>query len=232
MLNQDIKEIIQNYADDGTVSGVYLASLTGEVLEEDPTMVEIVLYGKNFYAKPCMMFGHFSVPNKEWLEEYKDEVLAWVAFENGNPSHPVLMGIHPVDGKKPEGNYPRNYTWKSVEFSYEFDDKDKKYTIKHKDGATFEIDGKTNKIALVSKQGKKIVMDNFVTIGSGSGVSPAVMGNELKVVLTSLISALSGAIVQVDPITHIGGFNPATISALQAVAAQLDTFLSKHIKID
>lgn len=42
------------------------------------------------WARPCFPYGHFFVP------EVGDKV--WLAFENGNPSHPVWLGIwYPQD---------------------------------------------------------------------------------------------------------------------------------------
>jgi Type VI secretion system/phage-baseplate injector OB domain len=46
------------------------------------------------WARPCFPYGHFFVPEKQ------DKV--WIAFENGNPGHPVWLGIWYPKGKIPE----------------------------------------------------------------------------------------------------------------------------------
>jgi uncharacterized protein involved in type VI secretion and phage assembly len=45
------------------------------------------------WARPCMPFAHFFVPD---VGDY-----VWVAFENGDPSAPVWLGIWYPDGKVP-----------------------------------------------------------------------------------------------------------------------------------
>lgn len=254
VLTEDFNELLRAIASDGKLGGVYMGIPTGEVLtEEDTTYIEILIHGKSFFAKPCMMFGHYSVPNKEWLDKYKKEIMCCVAFENGNPAHPVFMGIVPLDGKAPTGNYPNTSGWKSVEFNYLFDDKAKSATIQKINGDVVErtltitdnlikafdkngnflvIDTNLDTIEIKSKNGQGVKFNINTILGGGEGVQSAVLGDILKSLLEQTLQTLSTATVIVNPTTFIGVFDPAVIAQLNSIKAQLINILSKKVKLD
>lgn len=231
MLTQDFEDMIKRFADNGSVGGVFLAKPTGKVLDEDKTFIEVEVYNKSMYAKPCMSFGSFSVPNEDWLKEYKDEIMVWVAFENGNPAHPVYMGVCPADEKNPSGNYPNIKTWKSIEFNYIFDDKDKKFKIEHKDGSFLSIDGNSGEIECKSKDGQGWKANTQTILGGGNGTKSAVLGETIVQLLDTALTALIGATIP-TPTGGVGTLDPAVITQLTNVKAQLNTSLSQKVKLD
>jgi len=245
MLSKQQREILKQATDNGLICGVQLAIPTGKVLEEDATYIEVLIYGKSVFAKPSMAFGSFNVPNKEWLDEYKDEVSVWVAFENGDPAHPVYLGVCPRDGKTPEGNYPRTKSWKSVEFEYIFDDKEKTFTLKHKDGAIWTIDGNSGEIEFKSKDGQGFKAKTETILGGGNGQQSAVLGEKNKDAILELskkIDAIYQAISSAGVASMDGGatFKASLISALSGngfpitpnVTTMAEQTLSEKVKLD
>lgn len=250
MLNEDIIEIFQGFAKDKKASGVYLAQPTGEVLEEDATYIEVILYGKSVYAKPCMAFGSYNVPDAEWLKKYKEEISVWVAFENGNPAHPVYLGVAPRDGKAPEGNFPEIKSFKTAEFSCSYNDPEKVFKLAKIDGQnqeTHKIEITENSLLLSdtknnllefdfetgvfkARNSKKSGIDigELVDLGKGGSTHSALLGEEVLNKITALILELSSAlssiskgIIIVNPTTMTGVFDPATISTLATNIANL-----------
>jgi uncharacterized protein involved in type VI secretion and phage assembly len=83
--------------------GVYVASVEGVEAEDDDRLGRIqvsvpAIFGEvspeyHVWARPCFPYGHFFVPEKG------DRV--WVAFENGNPTAPVWLGVLYPKGKVP-----------------------------------------------------------------------------------------------------------------------------------
>jgi uncharacterized protein involved in type VI secretion and phage assembly len=81
--------------------GVYVASVEG--VEDDDHLGRIqvtvpAVFGEVSpeyfaWARPCFPYGHFFVPEKG------DRV--WVAFENGDPTAPVWLGVLYAKGKVP-----------------------------------------------------------------------------------------------------------------------------------
>jgi uncharacterized protein involved in type VI secretion and phage assembly len=81
--------------------GVYVASVEG--VEDDDRLGRIqvtvpAVFGEVspeyfVWARPCFPYGHFFVPEKG------DRV--WVAFENGDPTAPVWLGVLYPKGKVP-----------------------------------------------------------------------------------------------------------------------------------
>ena len=240
---------------DGSLGGVYLAKPTGEVLAEDPTFIEVLIAGKSVYAKPCFSFGAWNAPNKEWLEKYKDEVMVWVCFEHGNDAHPVYIGVMPLNEKVSTLPYLRGKNWKSTEFSYYFDDKEKRFSLSKNDAEGVfergvEIDGDTiaiydskgNILALDSvtgqitfKNGKDFgirTLDDCVIVGSGEGTEMSIKGTTHIQSIQSILNGMLTATMLVNPATMTATFNPATISILSKEIAELSSNLSSQVKID
>jgi hypothetical protein len=153
-----LDDYIINVIETERLYGIYLAKPTGKVFDDDKTYIEITLAGKNTYAKPCLPMGYFYVPNEKWLEKYKDEIMVWVMFENGDPASPTYMGVCPLDGKMPstEG-YPSIMQFKSEQYLFTFND-EKKYIELKGDNFSLMID--TDKeIITLENGGGSIVMD-------------------------------------------------------------------------
>lgn len=233
MISADFKNVIREIADNGLLGGVYRATPTGEILsEEDGTYIEVMVMGKSVFAKPCMAFGEVNVPNKAWLEKYKNEILVWVAFEYGNPAHPVYLGVCTLDGKAIGGeDYPNVRSWKSVEYTYEFNDTKKTYRLEHiETGAHYSIDGTTGEIELKSGNGQGFKTNGSTTIlGSGEGAKSVAIGEEVIARFNDLMNALTaGTLVDINT----GVIMPTVVTALQGVSQALQTINSKEIKLD
>lgn len=209
MITADFVKTIQTFSDDGLLGGVFLAVPTGEVMEDDPTFIEVLIYGKSVYAKPCLGFGSYSVPTKEWLNKHKNEVLVWVAFENGNPAHPVYLGVCPTDKKTPENKTPEGFYWKSVDFVYNLSDKDRKFSFTHN-----------------NKNVMKYEEMSGISFLSGNEV--AVKGNTLGTFLQKFINIVMSA----QTMTTQDTLSVATITQLAQLQAEIENIKSKKIKIE
>lgn len=204
---EDFIDSIKRFADDGTLGGVFLAVPTGKTLEEDETFIEVVLYGKSVYAKPCMSFGSYNVPTREWLEKHKDEIMVWVAFENGNPAHPVYLGVCPNDKKAPKKPYD-GYFWKSVDYELTISNTNRNFEFSHREKNIIKYD---------ELSGIELLLGN----------EPAVLGNKLEVFLTKFISIISSAqTIDQKPLS------PATVSQLESLKAEISELKSQKIKIE
>lgn len=254
-LAEDIKRHLLDFLDLGEeAGGVYLMQPTGEVWDEDNTYIELEVGSKTFMAKPCMAFGSVNVPNKEWLQKYKDEISVYVSFENANPAHPVYLGCTPRDKAKMRTDFPNVNFWKSIEFDEEYNDKKKSYNFRKKDrnenferGYTiddkvikfydkdnnfWQINSQNGEIECKNKQGQGFKLNANTILGGGNGAQDAVLGNILKQLLQQALQTLASAQVIVNPATFIGVFDPAVITTLTTIIGQLDTMLSKKVKLD
>lgn len=221
-----IKEAMES---DAAVSGVFLAKPTGKLLDEDKTFVQLEFQSKLVYAKMMMPHGWFFVPTEKWLQKHKDEFLFLIAFEAGNPSHPVVLGMLPVDDKEPGGGYPNQAVFKTEEFEITVNDKEKTLTIKSDfdNGETQEVRLEQGKIVVQSGSGGSVTLDSTgVTINEGSDV--AVLGNQLVTFLNALVD-------QVALITTTNAAGPSgppnNVAAIQALKAQINVILSQKLKI-
>lgn len=249
MLTEDFEKLIQSMADDGKLGGVFMAIPTGEVLEEDKSFIEVLIYEKSFFAKPCMSFGSYNVPNKKWLQKYKNEIFVAVAFENGDPAHPVYLGAVPREGVHPKGAYPNATFWKGVEFDYVVDEDAKlfKFSKINEDGSVahsvsisdkitevgnsdtkITINHAENTILLKNKNGQQVVLNALTILGKGGTPRSAVLGEVLIgqigqtiAQLTSSLTTLISAQVVVNPTTYVGTFDPAVTTALGNVITSL-----------
>lgn len=247
-LGLDFEESLKALAEDGLIGGVQLCVPTGKVLDTDTTYIEVLIYGKSVFAKPCMAFGSYNVPDEQWLEKYKDEVLVWVAFENGNPAHPVYLGVCPMDGKSLDGSYPRKKVHKTTEFAITSDDdagtividklgeSEPRYSItldkelvKIADASNnLTLDFSNGKLQMVNADGQGIILKEHTVLGKGSAEKSAVLGETLNGLISESITetsnaltTLSTATVIVNPSTFIGIFNPAVITGLQTAITKL-----------
>lgn len=206
MLMDDFSRNFREMADDGRLGGIFLAVPTGRVLEDDPTFIEVIIYDQSFYAKPCLAFGSYNVPQKEWLEKYVDEVMVWVAFENGNSAHPVYLGVSPADSKVPAKPHD-GYYWKSTEFEYSLSDSGKNFSF--------------------TANSQNVISYNSTGITLLKGTDVAVKGNELESWLTQLVTAVKSIVT-----TNGGSLNPGSIAQLENLTAQLSKIKSTKIKIE
>ena len=251
IITKDLEDIFKGMADDGNIGGVFMATPTGKVLDEDKTYIEVLIYGKSYFAKPCMAFGSYNVPDETWLNKYKDEIMVWVAFENGNPAHPVYLGVAPRDEKSPTINFPEIKEFKTTEFKYSFNDKKKlfnfskinpendkieysidaeksKVSIKDQKNNRIVLDFNTGKIEMINSKKNGVILSEFTILGKGTGTNSAVLGeimisliSQIQVQISSALSILSSATVIVNPTTYIGTFDPAVITSLGQVSTQL-----------
>ena len=207
MLAGDLKRMLKKLTDDDVVGGVFLAVPTGEVLEENPNYIEVLIYNQSYYARPSMPFGVYNIPDKEWLKKYKDEILLVVAFENGNPAHPVVIGAVPTNKKYPAKAPIFGYNFKTAKYNLVIDDNEESLNLSTYKGQVINHDSKGIKIL--------------------SGKKSAVLGEELSDVLSDLITTLS-------TLTTVDGnsLNPATISNLEKIKSQIVNIKSKRVKIE
>tara|TARA_Y100000034_G_scaffold29728_1_gene36164 strand:+ start:39985 stop:40785 length:801 start_codon:yes stop_codon:yes gene_type:complete len=236
-------------------AGVHLCKMTGEVFEDDNTFVEVIIFGKSVFAKPCMAFGSHNIPDAEWLERYSGEYLAWVVFENGNPAHPVFMGVCPISGKSPK-NVPKAKITKTKDFRVTFFED--KYSIEKLDAEGNTVhhlimdsdktefsDGSGNMVVFNysnsqhifrNKSGQSVILNQKTILGAGTGTFRAVLGETLIQMIGSLttlsvtsISTLMNTPMVVNPTTMMATHNPATISMVQSNLTQIMTIQSQLI---
>lgn len=251
---EEFDEMFRLLADNGLLGGVYLGKPTGEVLEEDNTFIEIMLANKSFFAKPCFSFGGWNAPNKEWLKKYKDEIMVWVAFENGNDAHAVYLGVQPLNEKVPAMPYLRGKNWKSTKFSYYFDDTDGVFTLFRKDDKEKFIKGieiNDTEIKISDKKGNFLVVgsngqvsfknwkgqgikttDTTTVLGKGEGLQNAIKGTQHITNIQSILTQMVTTPMIVNPTTMMASFPPPLITSLTEAISKLTQDLSDSVKLD
>lgn len=231
-LGSELDELIRELADDGTLGGVYLAKPTGELLEEDHTYMEVLIGNKSFFAKPCFSFGSWNFPGEKWLKENKDKIMAWVAFENGNPAHAVYLGIQPLDNKMTDLPYKNGKNYSSTKYRYWIDDDGDEFKVERFSGKTVKQFVKINPTEIEIKSGDMgvVITDQSVVIGDGKGTQSVVMGEKLVNALTDLLTSImtDTLLVSGTSATH----SPAVTAKAGNVANMLTQTLSKKVKIE
>jgi hypothetical protein len=218
-------EAIQNAIEVEHEFGVQLVPITGKVLAEDPTYVEVLINGKSVYAKPCMPFGAYVVPNAQWLSENSAKVAAYVAFEKGNPAHPVYLGITYLDNVSMPTDYPNIAKYGSSDFEISMNDSQDELAIEAlKLGHSIKMS--SDGITLTNSSGFVIKMDSSsITIANQTATDGPVLSVPLINILTTLLQTLSS--VPVPPNTP--ALNAGTATSL---INQLNTIKSSNIKIN
>jgi len=181
----DLEELIWDVVKDQRLGGCYRVKATGKVNSDDKTYIEVSIGGKLTYAKPCMPFGWFYVPNEKWLKKHKDEVSLWVTFENGNPSHPTWIGVCPLDKKYPDADgYPSVAIFKTEQYSFEFND-EKKFIELKGENFSFKFDTDKEKFTFTHGGGKIILQKNKGIIISAENGKTIHVNNQGKISIGS-----------------------------------------------
>ena len=232
------------------VLGAKLVQCTGNVLEDDPTYIEVLINNKSVFAKPSFPLGWSHIPTADWLEKNKDKVGFYVIFENNNLAHPIWLGMTVLDNQSEHiDNYTDSVNIKTTNFEFTFDNKsdyfrvfrlegdsvnqeihfgeDGSISIKNKDNSSLIISGDT--VSITSKEQNKLVANSSITLGKGT--DKAVLGSVLINILTQLITAISTMTVTCGPPTSPSS-PPINIAQFQALQSQLNTILSQTIKIE
>ena len=221
-----IKEISQ---DEDKLNGIYLAIPTGNVLEEDKTFIQIRLYGKLRYAKPCFPFGWFNIPSQEWLQKYKEEIAIWIMFENGDRRFPVWVGVAPLNEKVPSGNFQNTTYFKSEKFSITLDDKEELFEIKNFEETGFISAKKYISLLYKNSYGIKALESSLELGKDGEEKTEAVLSNKLITLLGDILDELA----KITVISPVGETSPPkNIANILAFKQRLDAIKSKSVKID
>lgn len=207
MLTEDIQNTFRRLSAGDTVSGVFLAVPTGEVLKDDPNFIEVLIYNKSYFARMAMPFGSYNIPDKDWLKKYPGEVLLLVAFENGNPAHPVCIGAIPNEGKYPKKAPVYGYNFKTVQYNLVIDDKSKNMELTY--------------------DGKPLFKHTLSGVSLLGGTDSAVLGSVLEQFLNKFISIISTAkTMDMKPL------DPVTITQLEQLRAEIVKIKSIKVKIE
>lgn len=233
-MNEDVLELLQELFTKHIYPGVYLASPTGNLLEEeDKTFIEIEFRGNIVYAKPSMPFGTYFVPSTEWLEKHKESIGIWVAFEHGDPSYPVWMGVAPLDDKHPESeNYPKIAVRKTTEFTETFDDEAKSYALTDDEENGFRLEQKL--LSLLKGKQKLLIEEELTTLGKvDEDKIEAVRSTEL---IENLI-AIMEMVLDMQTISPVGNNStgrqdPASMQTFEKIKKDLEKIKSKSVKLD
>ena len=232
--------------------GVSLVKVTGKVLDEDKTYIEVDIHGRLCYAKMSMPFGWFSVPNEEWLEKYAGEIGAWIVYEKGNSAFPVIIGFNMLDDKAPSlDSYPRTVSFKTTEFEVLFDDEVKEYRFKKVTGDNNDMQQqllinedvmelrndtddylsiKEGEIIAETKDGQQLEITKGTVLGKkNASKEKAALGETTKGLLSDLIDAIL-KLTLVSPSGETG--TAVNLADFQAIKAKLDTMLSNSVKLD
>lgn len=214
-MHKTLPEMLQEAVRNGTeeIHGLRLAQPTGEVYEDDPSYIEVMMGGKSVFVKPCMPFGWYAVPSKEWWAANKSKWAVWIMPEMNNPAHWVWIGMCPLDDQKPESSsYPNVWEMKTRKWSLTFDDENDTVLLESITG------------------GEKIKIEpQKITFGAGN--ESLILGDQLTSFLGQLIDTLAAATIPTQT-GGIGTFDPGVITNLQAMKAQFETMKSQRINIE
>lgn len=251
MLADEMEEMMKDMTDDGLLGGVFLARPTGEVLDDDNTFIEVYISNKSFFAKPCFSFGSWNAPSKEWLTKYKDEIMVWIAYENGNPAHPVYLGVQPLNNKVPAMPYKNGKNWKSTKFRYWFDDETEEFYLE-KIGSKFSVKINSEILEILNAGGSKLTLvdktgqfelknksgigikstGTSVILGKGEGTQSVIKGENHIANIQTILNTLVSTPMIVNPTTGMATLPPPVIAQLSTAIGKLGLDLSKITKIE
>ena len=252
MLTDEVRESFKELMSDReTLGGVFLATFTGEVMEEDDTFAEIMLEGKLVYAKVCNSFGGWTLPDEDYLKEHGDNLRAWVAFENGNPAHPVILGVNYLDNKDNGNKLRKGKSYRSKYFRYWFNDEEKSFELLMFDDesnlvSTLQMNehgvmlsDKKNKTELIFSDGNfSLKNKDGITVktsgkklvaSSGQGQQALIKGTDAINAFTSIFTKM------LTPMVVSGtqaSFDPATGTQISQEIGELTKLLSTEIFIE
>lgn len=231
-LSGDLEDYLKDIANDNKLGGVYLVKPTGEFLEGDHTYMEILLGNKSLFVKPCFSFGSWNFPSKKWLQENKDKIMVWIAFEHGNPAHGVYLGVQPLDNKMTDLPYENGKSYTSTKYRYWIDDDGDSFSIERFSGQITTQKVKIDSTGIEIKSGKMgaKITDDKVVLGDGLGTQSVLMGEKLVNTLTDLLTSImtDTLVVNGTTATH----SPAVIAKASQVAQMLQQAQSTKIKIE
>lgn len=251
-LNEEIKENIRELINtEGTLGGVYLATFTGELLSDDDTYAEVIFEGKSVFAKVCNTYGGWTVPDVDYLKEHGENIRAWVAFENGNPAHPVILGVNYLDNKDNGNKTRKGKSYQSKYFRYWFNDEEKSFELLMFDNEhnlvsmlqmnehgmvltdsknKTKLEFQDGNFSLENKEGIKVKTSGKKLIAStGQGQQALIKGTDAIQAFTSIFQKL------MMPMAVSGTqatYDPATASQLTTEIGQLTQLLSTEIFIE
>jgi phage baseplate assembly protein gpV len=157
------------------------------------------------WARPCFPYGHFFVP------QVGDKV--WLAFENGDPSSPVWMGIWYPEGTVPDETQNADPQQRLIRSAtghlIHFDDENDQIVIEDASGNTVILDERGITIE---------AQNNTITLDSQGITLVDATGSQLEV--TSLKTWLQG-------LTNV--FSTTWIPVAQDGGAALKTALSSYL---
>lgn len=194
-----------------------LAKITGEVHPEDSRKIEVEFtHGVKRYVRPCMVYPFVFVPSKEWLDSVKEDMLAWIFYEEDNVDKPVYVGFLPKKGSSiiPNG-FPSLGYIDTAKFRITIDDKKEELEIKHKEGEVLKV---SKEEIYVGKNAKE----------------PALLGDTSVTLLVEILDIIKG--FSGTYITPAGSpapvvLNPDYIISIELLKEKLETAKSKIIKV-
>lgn len=148
--------------EEDTEFGLHPCTLTGNVLEDNPLFVEVVLKGGiHQYARVLNPFAFFSVVNSAWLSEYSANLVGYVAFERGNPEKPLLVFVSVKEDKAVDfADWPEFASIQSKVFTLFFNDKQEDAYLAF-DKGKFHLGAKDADQPIPRGTDLKKSMDNF-----------------------------------------------------------------------
>lgn len=203
-------EVLHNLnMEEDTEIGIHPCTLTGNVSEDNPLFVEVILTGGlRQYARVLSPFPLISVPTAEWLSVYANLLIGYVAFQKGNPEKPLLIAVSPKDSKDSSfKDWPRQMSLL---------------------GETFKIVSKDiEKEAYVEVGGK-------FRIGSETSDQQIPRGNDLKNsldALTDAVTSLCDAVLALTVPTPSGiSLTPVNASQIAQVKSTLVNVRAEYSK--
>lgn len=218
--------------------GLYLAELAGPEHYDEPSPGArgwlLIYYKKELrWARPCMRFGAFEVPDLNWITRNYKKYHVWVDYEEQNCKAskqealiwvgfcPVGRAFYPepaadLKDKYPDVSVAENGAWRLVRNSREGEELYSLYKL--------DPDGTPHLVLQADGTAQITLLENSVTFTTDDGTyrlapgadEPFVLGNVLKTKLEALIDAILACTVPT-------AWGPSGPISAGAGAAQLNT---------
>ena len=209
--------------------------LNPNIFTDDPNKIgyiQVLHKGKSYWARPCLPFGEFYVPTKEWMEKYvfvNDAVANFSIYcqHINNSNNFVWVGFGAKRGKLPNQastNYPKRRVKFTESWLEIYDDTPNTnfWELSHIDGSKIKIDRTSGSEKITVIDG----VTNFLIEFSQDGILigkqgiTANLGNSLK----DLIDAIKLLTVTT---TFGPSGTPINAASFTAVQTKLDSILDQ-----